>query len=350
MRVRSSINSGWLALLSWLLLTEVFGQAATIRMDNRPGWPSDFPDLGTAVNKAKAGDTIYIAGSPDWYGVGKEIIIDKQLTLIGPGYGIPINYPESRGNQHDAIVENIRIDETGAGTELTGLIIPTLHCNGDETLVKRCSLRRCIFGDKRLVSRPRLFQCLVLFDRWGSSLALHARDAVVSSNLIIQLEFLGNEFFSVTDIGSANTQPASAHYSQNTIVGGFTRRHHAATRFTFSNNIIYLDRGQSAVDYFVTQFSPDTATNLIAPISTERNEETFLMEGPFDARYQLGIVAENPARGRGEFGEDLGAFGGPTPYVLSGIPSLPYFEVFAAQSSVGPSGKLKVRLKAVGGE
>ena len=69
-------------------------------------------------------------------------------------------------------------------------------------------------------------------------------------------------------------------------------------------------------------------------------------EGSTDGQWQL---AENsPAIGAGLGGVDLGAFGGPTPYVLSGLPSMPAIYFLNAPISGSTNSGLQVQLKAKG--
>lgn len=332
-----------LVIATALLLSSLSCAAAIIRMDNRPGRPSDFPDLGTAVSKAKAGDIIYIAGSPDRYGVGKEIVVDKQLTLIGPGYSIAENYPENQRAQRDAQVETFRVNEGGSGAVVSGLSIDTLICDGDGVLVERCLLQGSLLvGQSRLVTATRLHQC-ALFIR--GELAIHARDALMTSNLVIPPDAQHLRTIGDWEDWQVDRGPSTIHWSHNTIIGGAAHKGQADSRFTFANNIIYLIQ----ISKFLSDYQPDISNNVVGDYTPEVLG-IFLGTGSVDGKWQLGLTAENPARGKGEFGEDCGAFGGATPYVLSGIPSLPHFEVFKAQAVVGPSGTLSVRLRARGGE
>lgn len=346
MRQYLAFSSVSVVVFAALFLISWSASAAIIRMDNRPGRPSDFPDLRTAVSKAKAGDTIFVSGSPDTYGVGNEIVIDKKLTLIGPGYSIGENYPEHAAAQQDATLESVRVTEGGADSQLKGLKIPSLVGDGDRLLVKRCLLSRCVFGESRLVIGPRLQQCAVIGDYNSGWLHFHARDAVVSNNLI-RLISPNYAHRAIGDWGGAGRSAATAHFSHNTIVGESSGKAFTKRKFTFSSNVIYLESERAVAD-FLLAYQPDESNNVIGTEALAAG--TFLGEGSIDRMWQLGLTAENPARGKGEFGEDCGAFGGSTPYVMSGIPSLPYFELFKAESTVGPSGNLKVRLRAVGGE
>lgn len=59
---------------------------------------------------------------------------------------------------------------------------------------------------------------------------------------------------------------------------------------------------------------------------------------------------EHSAIGTRAFGVDLGSLGGVSPYVVSGIPPLPFVEEFQAQAVVGPEGPLRLKFKVLGGE
>ena len=62
------------------------------------------------------------------------------------------------------------------------------------------------------------------------------------------------------------------------------------------------------------------------------------------------LKAGSPAIGGGVSGADCGAFGGPAPYVLSGVPNLPHiYEADVPASATSDSG-LQVSIKVKSGE
>ncbi len=70
----------------------------------------------------------------------------------------------------------------------------------------------------------------------------------------------------------------------------------------------------------------------------------FIGTGSTDGKWQL--KGGSPAIGTGTGGQDIGAFGGPSPYVLSGIPPIPtIYDVVAPTVGTQQSG-LPVRIKA----
>ena len=62
-----------------------------------------------------------------------------------------------------------------------------------------------------------------------------------------------------------------------------------------------------------------------------------------DGKWQL--KAGSPALAAGEGGVDCGAYGGPKPYILSGLPAGPVIYELNVSSYVRPDGKLPVTIK-----
>ncbi len=338
-----------LGLIAFVVST---AQAAIIRIDNRQGRPTDFPDLGTAISKAQAGDTIYVAGSTDNYGVGKEIIVNKPLKLVGPGYFLDDNFPRNRTESFPAWIVDLRIATEGAGTEVTGLSIQRLEVNADDCFIHRCFFDTVFIGRGRSVARTRVHQSYFSFDNDGNtSLQWNGRDLMFSNNLFI---VDNEEEITDTRFGIENSVDSTATFSHNTILNAEIVQHRSGSQTTFEGNILYL-ANSSRFNLFLEDNVRISENNIVGHLDGQRYnapilDEIFLRTGSSDVRWQLGLSAENPARGAGGFGEDLGAFGGQTPYVISGIPPIPHFEIFEAQSTVGPTGTLKVRLRAKGGE
>ncbi len=72
-------------------------------------------------------------------------------------------------------------------------------------------------------------------------------------------------------------------------------------------------------------------------------ENTFVNEGSDDAKWQL--LDSSAAKGAATHGGDCGAFGGATPYVLSGIPMFLPHITEALVPAKPTDGKITVKLK-----
>ena len=97
-----------------LLLISVYVFATVRTVSNSPATIAQFNTIQGAIDASNAGDTVYVHGSPNQYAV--FTITNKQLVVIGPGYGPDKNLSFS------AIVQGCTITgATSSNTELHGL-------------------------------------------------------------------------------------------------------------------------------------------------------------------------------------------------------------------------------------
>ena len=113
--------------------------------------------------------------------------------------------------------------------------------------------------------------------------------------------------------------------------------------FTTEKTGIFLPALDAAVSYNMSLSDHfGTANNNMANVSA-----TALFVGDAtessDGRWKL--KAESPAIGAGEGGADCGAYGGPNPYILSGLPVGPTIYELSVSSYPTPDGKLPMTIK-----
>jgi hypothetical protein len=97
------------------LLLSVYVQANIRTVSNNPATLAQFSTIQAAVDASSIGDTIYVHGSPNLY--ASFTVINKQLTIIGPGWSPNKDLPLT------AVIAGCTI--TGAGssnTEIQGMI------------------------------------------------------------------------------------------------------------------------------------------------------------------------------------------------------------------------------------
>jgi hypothetical protein len=68
--------------------------------------------------------------------------------------------------------------------------------------------------------------------------------------------------------------------------------------------------------------------------------------GTVDTAYVLKCLGGNDGCGDGEFGHDMGMFGGPSPYILSGMPDIPAIFHFGGVGTTSPVNPLDVNMKS----
>jgi hypothetical protein len=84
-----------------------------------------------------------------------------------------------------------------------------------------------------------------------------------------------------------------------------------------------------------------TGVNLTSVMPAYQNSSA-----SFDGRYKLSpLDGTNPALNAGTDGTHIGPFGGPNPYILSGIPPLPTIDELSVPTFAAPGGNVTIRVK-----
>jgi hypothetical protein len=93
---------------------------ATVRtVSNNPATLGQFNTIQTAIDASADGDTVYVYGSPNTY--AGFTVLDKQVTVIGPGWAPDKNLPHN-ANVSGAVIRNSPAGGSPDGTEFQGLI------------------------------------------------------------------------------------------------------------------------------------------------------------------------------------------------------------------------------------
>ena len=110
--------------------------------------------------------------------------------------------------------------------------------------------------------------------------------------------------------------------------------------------------GKSAVEYFINCDIRNNISSGTVFGTSNGNQSNVDMSTVFvgpegnstDGQWQL--KPGSPAIGAGTDGNDIGMFGGPSPYVLSGIPGIPHIYFFSSPANGSGSSGLQVHIKA----
>lgn len=116
-----TINTIQMKTIFVFALMIVVSQAwATVRtVSNNPSTLGQFNTLQTAIDASADGDTVYVYGSPNTY--AGFTVIDKRVTVIGPGWAPDKNLPHT-ANVSGAVIRNSPAGGSPDGTEFQGLI------------------------------------------------------------------------------------------------------------------------------------------------------------------------------------------------------------------------------------
>ncbi|MCU0447966.1 MAG: hypothetical protein MUE85_23955 [Microscillaceae bacterium] len=336
-------------------------QAQTIRrVNNTPGINAPFNTIQAAVTAAQANDIILVEGSTIAY--TGDVLIDKPLRFIGPGYFHTQPNPVTQAMPLEARGIDFRLRTGSNGTIIEGF--------------SECAVSNYIANNQNIVAINNI---TIRRNRniYIGIADLTAQNDPASSNLLITQNF---------SLEIVIFRCVSLIISNNRISNGFSGLY--ATTGSVNNNIIQRDFPvtsrsynfgnfvvQSNISFFnnivtnnvsVSGFST-TSNNILVGTqlpATNGNIQNVNMNNVFltgwnsfprpanltdDGLFQLRAPdannsATNPAKGGGVGGVDCGMFGGLSSYVLSGIPAVPVITKFVTTPAGNNNTPLQVTI------
>ncbi|MEO6683321.1 MAG: hypothetical protein ABIN48_10925, partial [Ginsengibacter sp.] len=317
-----------LALTSIFVLSTFAQAQKSWRLNNIPGLNADFSTLSDAVNSENVlpGDTIYIESSPNNY---SGTIIKKRLIILGTGYFLSdVHNSKTQWNKAEATISgNLTFDPGTMGSVLSGVVASTIFINDSAIVIERSHI-----SGLRLAYKANSFanNCVIRqnFFPYGGSITSQtatgiAKDVLFHNNIIgTSVSFAGN------------LDNSSAYFINN----NFTYHNSfAVANCIFQNNIFF---SPSFSTYLGSNAFHNNIANNTGIQSGNNNQLSVNLTNVYenfnngslsptsgfshDGRFV--IKAGSPAIGAGQLngtGIDCGAFGGPAPYVLSGMPPIP---------------------------
>ena len=334
--MKTRIAFGFLMLLFSGFLTH----ARILIVNNTPGAPTGynyFTTIQAAHDNAGSGDTIYVIGSSSAYA---GFNVSKKLVIIGPGYFLTEN-PETQANPNPAMINgDINFNSGSAGSTLIGMSIindyHTININTSNITIKR---NRVATNENCIYINSNVGNIIVgqnyMTTAWTNNQVIRISDN--SQNILISNNYIEN---TPTNGKAMEINSTSSVVIKNNVIKGNIISYNSNIQnnimregtFTGSNNIVLNNIGHS------TQFgsSNGNQTNVNIP-------NLFVGTGSTDGQWQL--KQGSLAIGAGVDGVDCGMFGGVTPYVLSGLPSIPAIYFFDAPSAGSNSKGLPIHIK-----
>ncbi|MFM8349176.1 MAG: hypothetical protein ACKOAR_14130 [Bacteroidota bacterium] len=315
-----------LLVLTALLLCALTGSAKIWQVNNSGKGLYDFTTLQAAHDGATAGDTVYLAPSPNSYG---GATITKRLIIFGVGYYLRENFPEYPHNL-TSIYDGISFQSGSSGSVISGCyIVSYINIRTSEITITRNNCSVSIGANdlsKILIKNNRLLSLTSGGDRIFNSL--------ISNNLI---QFTG---------GSFSAQAVSSLIFSHNIISGQTITLYNQTVY----NNIYLSGSFTLVDCTPTNNIDASGSSSFLFGTSAGNKGGFTSSQVFvgptgnstDGQWRL--KAGSPAIGAGATGEDCGIFGGNDPYVLSGLPPVPIIKKLFNTGVGNNTTKIKVTI------
>jgi hypothetical protein len=337
-------------LTTILLMLCFFSAGATSwRLNNNPTVNADFSTFQAAHDAASAGDTIYIEGTGDQTHYG-TLTITKKLVIIGPGYFLLEN-DSTYANPIYARVLTMVIEPGAAGTEVYGLYFKSVGGSGTHHLQIKASnviiARNSFFldGGNMIILAANVENVSITQNYTYQIQTLSG--SIIANNILISNNFIQN----VIDLNSLS----NAIISNNVIRAYLTNVYYSQIK----NNIMYENHGGDFL--CVNNTGNYVAYNLAAGalvsggtygpgnVGNVNMANVFVgypTQGSYSTDGKWQLKAGGPAIGAGEGGIDCGIFGGPLPYVLSGLPAIPRIYEAVVPTAGSTSSGLPVIIKA----
>jgi hypothetical protein len=279
------------------------------RVNNNPGADPDYATLQAANDAASNGDTIYVEGSPTDYD-GADI--SKKLVIIGPGYFLTDNDSTQAFGIAATFKDNISFNTGSAGSIITGCKINnTITLSVNDISIIRCNVQYIMgYAD---VNNILILQNYVNTINSGSY--YKTTNSVISNNIVSQI-YISSSSGNLQIVNNVCTYDYG--YAINAYNASIANNIITSTTYGIAvntgnaiNNNIFAGAGTNANGNLYNV----VMANVFVDFSGSLNYSD-------DAKWKL--KTGSPAIGAGVSGVDCGVFGGPTPYVLSGVPNLPH--------------------------
>ena len=300
-------------------------------------------DAARADSRVQNGDTLYFECSPTHYG---NITLNKRLTLIGSGYflGGSAGNAGLQANTNAAILDGISMDSLASGSEILGLQFGDIYSANDRAFAAdNITISRCGFGV--LFSIYYSQAAGVTADGWNVNKCYF--DHVAGGANVTNLKLQNNIITGYVDLGNT---ASSGNIVRNNVLRNAVHVYNGY----FANNIISNNDLNFTNTIVKNNLAIGTQSNFTSYVGTNGNQQGFADAQIFkgaagnstDGQWQL--ASGSPATGAGltvgaVTTPDCGAFGGPDPYRLSGIPPIPAIYSLTVPASI-PSGTASMNI------
>jgi hypothetical protein len=305
----------------------VYANATVYRVNSAPGSSAPYSTAQAAHNAASANDTLYLEASAFGYGA---LAVSKKLVIIGTGYFLSQN-PQTQAINSGSVMTSVSFNTGSTGSKISGCQIGYIYVYVNDILITRNYINSS--GYYAITNQASISNLIItqnyITTPYASYYGLYF--AYPANNVLISNNYISGYISSTTEFSSIVT---------NNVLTGYQ----ALYNTTYKNNVI---------DGYFYDYNCSFSYNICASTqlpATNNNQQNVAWSSIFvgatgnstDGQWKL--KAGSPALGTGEGGVDIGMYGGPYPYILSGMPNIPAIYYFNAPSV--PSNTINVSIKA----
>lgn len=293
--------------------------AKSVRVNNNANTGAQFTVIEAAIAAVAPGDTIYLEGSATKYtlpGLGKKV------TIIGPGYWLDKNLNTLASKLEATVTGDVTIAPSAAGAVIEGVVFEnSVYIAAPSVIIRRCYICQVVyFGirnttSKDPINKVTITQCY--FDKFIDGRMI-ASDAVITNNIF--------------EANGAISLIRNSTIEYNTFFRGFKMSQ--VNGCIIRNNILFGS---------VLSVTASTGVNIANNYDASTADFVSDKDLSFDGKCRL--TDYSPAMTAGSKGDQVGAFGGTTPYILSGLSDVPHIYDVDAPMAASPASGLKVTVK-----
>ncbi len=320
------------------IVISFIAEAKIWRVNNTVGVTADFSTTTAAFSSASVqnGDTIHIEASASAY---QNIVVTKRVTIIGAGYFLTETSPlvanqKTQANANGSYMDYLYFGPGSKGSSVSGITCYQVQL--DDSLI---TVQRCKINGSLTVNINNNIYADTIRQNILDGMSSYNNNTTKAENLIIYNNIFTGYY--CLNFYSNCINLNNGYFINNSCIGGAS--YFNCINFTFQNDIL------TSPNFFA--YLPSNvlfnciSTNSVIPASNS-NQQNVDLNTVFvgynsaagfssDGRFQL--KTGSPAIGAGVLNSgpvDCGAFGGPAPYVLSGMPSVPSIYAFTAPGTV----------------
>ncbi|SCY55967.1 hypothetical protein [Flavobacterium caeni] len=314
------------------------------RVNNNPSYNiaqngvTVFNDLQQAVSTVQSGDTLYVEASAMDY--GNVIVQNKAIHFVGSGYFLNEN-PSTQHNTLAARIRRITFDVGSSGSSVSGLeltaqgsVASIVFTNTDlsNITIRRCNLEQELDFNN---NADHLITNILVEQSFVNDIAVFVgpvTNVVLTNNFFPNLTIPEHFIAVISQNVFGNIVNIQGQPFYNNIVLGSSINQNNNSINNIHHNL--FDFAQPAWLNGGTNVFGVPQANIFADLNASS-----------DKKYQLKPQNECPGCYQGTpAGQQVGMFGGSSPYRISGVPAIPAIYNILSPTGVAAGGQLNVTL------
>lgn len=326
-------------LLLSAVMCSFYANARIWRVNNMTGADPDYTTVQEAIDAASNGDQIYIEG-----GVYEGFSVNKPLSFIGTNFATMENPDIETPSIATQISGDVIFKAGSAGSYIVGCNLynanKTMFFETNNVIVSRCKLDKAAFrtvaaNSKKVIDNIKFIGSII---NYFSAFQPYNYDSLYVTNISVNNSIILSSFA----IMNSSEFTFSADFNQCIFLTTYIQ----TLECNYLNSIFNYYSGSSCI-IIDNQFNNHITNCIFYDSANLGTGETNCLSGVTDLYKNDGYYVlsdTTPAKGFGDFGQDIGIYGGDNPFVPGGYAPVPTITKLSMPTQV--SGTINVSIKA----